>query len=146
MKLPLFAWKLVYKLSQECWFLNISFSEFRNLGSKIRSSFFWLKIRTHTHTHIHTHTHTHTHTYIHTQSISSMLILVSPLVFSNLKPESLGNWFFFSDQFFEILNLNLFFRQIWVKKVEFSILHGSLDTEYLEDVTVRIQRKVLKQR
>ena len=136
MKLSLFAWKLVYKLSQECWFLNISFSEFRNLGWKIRSSLFWLKIRT----------HTHTHTHIHTQSISSMLILVSTLVFSNLKPKSLGNWFFFSDQFFEILNLNLFFRQIWFKKVEFSILPGSLYTEYLEDVTVRIQRKVWKQR
>ena len=155
-------------------FLNFIFG--RNFDWKIQSSLFWLKIgthrhtqthrhtdtQTHRHTHTHTHTHTHSHTYTqmhthtlshththtrtHTQSISEMVILISTLIFSNFKPKSLGYWFLFWDQFFEIPNLNPFFRQIWVEKVEFSILPGSLYIEYLEDIIVRIQTKVWKQR
>ena len=86
----------------------------------------------------------HTRTYAH--SISKMLILISILVFSNFKPKSWGCWFLFWDLFSEIPNLNPFFGQIWVKKLEFSTLHGSWYTEYLEGVIVRIQSKVWKKR
>ena len=65
-------------------------------------------------------------THIHTQSISRMLILTLRLVFRNSK-------------------LISFFGQIWVEKVEFFTLPGSWYTKYLEDVIVRIQRKVWKQ-
>ena len=83
---------------------------------------------------------------IGTHGIFWMLILIQALVFSNFKPKSLGYWFLFWDLFFEIPNLNPFFRQIRVRKVEFSILSGSLYTEYLEHVVVRIERNICKQR
>ena len=51
------------------------------------------------------------------RSIMRMLVLIPTLVFSNFKPKSLGYWFLFWDKFFKIPNLNLFLRQIWVKKL-----------------------------
>ena len=95
-----------------------------------------------THTHSCTRTHTHTYTHTNTHSVSEMLILISTLVFSNFKSKYVRYWFLF----FEIPNLNPFFRQIWVEKVEFSFLTGRLYTEYLEDVIIRIQSKVQKGR
>ena len=56
---------------------------------------------------------------IGTQSVSTMLILISTLLFSISNPKS-------------------FFGQVWVKKLEFSSLPGSWYTEHLEDVIVRI--------
>ena len=65
------------------------------------------------------------HVHTHTQSISKMLILISILVS-------------------QIPNLNLFYGQIWVEKLEFFALPGNCYTEYFEDVIVRIQSKVWK--
>ena len=84
----------------------------------------------------------HTHKQTYTYSISKMLILISILLLSNFKLKSWGCWFLFGDYFSEIPNLNPFFGQISVKKLEFSALPGSWYSEYLEDVIVRIQSKV----
>ena len=50
------------------------------------------------------------------------------------------------DSFSETPNLNPFFKQIWVEKVEFSTLPENLYRECLENVIVRIDRKVWKKR
>ena len=92
-----FAWKLAYRLCRGCWFLlRQYFSEFPTLNPfclylswKVKALLFWLEIETQTHTHTHAHTRTH--------NISRMLVLISTLVFSNLKPKSLGYWFLFWD-------------------------------------------------
>ena len=90
--------------------------------------------------------HTHTHTHTHTQSTSMVLILFLILVFSKYKPKSRGCCFLFWDWFSKIPILNPFFGQIWAKKVEFPTLPESWYTEYREDVIVRLQWKVWKQR
>ena len=86
----------------------------------------------------------HIRTYTH--SISKMLFLILILVFSNFKPKPWGSWFLFWDWSSEIPNLNSFFEQISVKKLEFSTLPGGWYTEYLADGIVRIQSKVWKER